>query len=52
MPHNLRLAVANIRTATGKAGNMVDNLNAIVSNVKNGKGSAGILLKDTLLQKI
>lgn len=47
IPQDVRMAVANIRTATGKAGNMVDNLNEIVSNVKNGKGSIGTLLNDT-----
>ncbi len=47
MPQDLRKAVANIRAATGKAGNMVDNLNSIVADVKNGKGSVGALLTDT-----
>lgn len=47
VPQDVRMAVANIRTATGKAGNMVDNLNEIVSNVKSGKGSIGSLLNDT-----
>jgi phospholipid/cholesterol/gamma-HCH transport system substrate-binding protein len=47
LPQDLRLAVANIRSATGNAGNMVDNLNAIVTDVKDGKGSLGILLRDS-----
>ena len=47
LPQDLRMAVANIRSATGKAGNMVDNLNSIITDVKNGKGSAGALLTDT-----
>ncbi|HEY6063153.1 MAG TPA: MlaD family protein, partial [Chitinophagaceae bacterium] len=47
LPQDLRTAVANIRAATGKAGNMVDNLNLIVADVQNGKGSVGSLLKDT-----
>ncbi len=47
IPQDLRKAVANIRTATGKAGNMVDNLDLIVTDVKNGKGSVGALLTDT-----
>jgi phospholipid/cholesterol/gamma-HCH transport system substrate-binding protein len=47
LPADLRKAVANIRAATGKAGNMVDNLDAIVRDVKNGKGSVGSLLTDT-----
>jgi phospholipid/cholesterol/gamma-HCH transport system substrate-binding protein len=51
LPQNLKASAANIRLATGKAGNMVDNLNAVVTDIKNGKGSVGILLKDTLLAK-
>ncbi len=47
IPRELRAAVANIRSATGKAGNMVNNLDAIVTDVKNGKGSVGALLTDT-----
>lgn len=47
IPQDLRMAVANLRTATGKAGNMVDNFNAIVTDVRNGKGSIGTLLTDT-----
>jgi phospholipid/cholesterol/gamma-HCH transport system substrate-binding protein len=51
LPQNLKASAANIRLVTGKAGNMVDNLNAVVTDIKNGKGSAGILLKDTLFAK-
>ena len=47
IPQDLRMAVANIRSATGKAGNMVDNFNAIITDVRNGKGSVGSLLTDT-----
>lgn len=47
LPQDLRLSVANIRSATGKAGNLVDNLNNIVTDVKEGKGSLGILLRDS-----
>lgn len=47
IPLNLRTSVANIRTATAKAGAMVDNLNGIITDVKNGKGSVGALLTDT-----
>jgi phospholipid/cholesterol/gamma-HCH transport system substrate-binding protein len=46
IPQDLRMAVANLRTATGKAGNLVDNFNAIVTDVRNGKGSVGSLLTD------
>ena len=51
IPQDLRNAVSNIRMATGKAGNMVDNLDAIVRDVKNGKGSVGALLTDTSFAK-
>ena len=51
IPQNLRNSVANIRLATGKAGNMVYNLNAIVMDVKKGKGSVGALLTDTSFAK-
>lgn len=51
IPQDLKNSIANIRSATGKAGNMVYNLNAIVTDVKNGKGSVGALLKDTSFAK-
>lgn len=51
IPQDLRISVASIRSATGKAGNMVDNLNTIVMDVKNGKGSVGAILTDTSFAK-
>jgi phospholipid/cholesterol/gamma-HCH transport system substrate-binding protein len=51
IPGDVRIAVANIRSATGKAGMMVDNLNGIVADVKKGKGSAGAILTDTSFAK-
>jgi phospholipid/cholesterol/gamma-HCH transport system substrate-binding protein len=51
IPENLRNSVANIRTATGKAGSMAENLNNIVMDVKKGKGSLGAVLKDTAIAK-
>ncbi len=51
IPRDLRISVQNIRLATGKAGNMADNLQAIVSDVKNGKGAAGAILRDTSFAK-
>lgn len=47
IPKQLRLSVANIQAATGKAGRMVDDLQSIVSDIKNGKGSAGAILRDS-----
>lgn len=51
IPQDLRSSVANMRSATGKAGNMVYNLNAIVMDVKKGKGSVGALLIDPSFAK-
>lgn len=47
LPQDLRLSVANIRSATGKADNLVNNLSNIVTDVKDGKGSLGIFLRDS-----
>jgi phospholipid/cholesterol/gamma-HCH transport system substrate-binding protein len=47
IPQDLRTSLANIRLATGKAGNMADDLRDIVTNIKDGKGSVGAILKDT-----
>lgn len=47
IPKDVRIAVANIRLATAKAGKTVDNLNGIVTDVKNGKGSIGKILNDS-----
>ncbi len=51
IPRDVRVAVANIRSATGKAGTMVNDLNTIVADVKNGKGSVGAVLTDTSFAK-
>ena len=51
IPQDLRIAVANIRLATGKADNMANNLNVIITDVKNGKGSVGAILTDTSFAK-
>jgi phospholipid/cholesterol/gamma-HCH transport system substrate-binding protein len=51
IPENFKASVANIRSATVKAGTLADNLNAIVTDVKNGKGSLGEILTDTSLAK-
>ncbi|MBZ5855594.1 MlaD family protein [Flavihumibacter profundi] len=47
IPKNLRISVANIKVATGKAAGMANSLNELVSDVKSGKGSLGEILKDT-----
>jgi len=51
IPQDLRMAVANIRSATGKAGSLANNLSNIVTDIKNGKGSMGALLTDTSFAK-
>ena len=51
IPKDVKTSVSNIRSATGKAGDMVYNLNAIVMDVKKGKGSVGALLKDSSFAK-
>lgn len=51
IPGNIRKSLINIRLATGKAGEMVNNIDAIVRDVRNGRGSVGVLLNDTSLAK-
>lgn len=51
IPENLRISVARIRLATGKAGKMVNDLGDIIVGVKNGEGSVGAILKDTSFAK-
>lgn len=51
IPLELRMSIANIRLATGRAGNMVNNLDDLVSDIKHGKGSVGVLLTDTSFAK-
>jgi phospholipid/cholesterol/gamma-HCH transport system substrate-binding protein len=47
IPQDLRISLTNIRLATGKAGNMANDLHDIVMDVKGGKGSLGAILTDT-----
>lgn len=51
IPLDLKASVANIRSATGRAGDMINNLDKVVTDVKNGEGSVGMLLKDTSFAK-
>jgi len=51
IPENLRISVATIRSATGKALRMANDLDDIVLSVKNGEGSLGAFLKDTSFAK-
>jgi phospholipid/cholesterol/gamma-HCH transport system substrate-binding protein len=47
LPQNLKLSASNIRQATAKANDMVNDLASIVADVKKGKGSLGTILTDT-----
>lgn len=51
IPKDLRVSVANIRLATGKAGIMADDLQSLLRDVKDGKGSVGAILTDTSFAK-
>lgn len=49
LPENLRASVLNIRSATGRADDMVNDLHGLINDVKQGKGSLGAILTDTAL---
>jgi len=51
LPQNLRASLANVRSATSKANDMVTNLNTMINDVKNGKGSLGAILTDSSFAK-
>ncbi len=47
LPESIKSSANNIRLATARAANMIDDLHAIVNDVKNGKGSLGAILTDS-----
>jgi phospholipid/cholesterol/gamma-HCH transport system substrate-binding protein len=49
LPENIRLSALNVRLATARAADMIDDLHTLVTDVKNGKGSLGNILTDTAL---
>lgn len=51
IPKEVRGSLSNIRTATEKAGSLVNNLNAIILKVKSGEGSLGTIINDTAIAK-
>lgn len=51
IPQHLRTSFANIKTATAKAGNFINELNSVITNIKNGEGTVGALLTDTVMQR-
>ena len=48
LPENIKLSALNVRLATARAANLVDDLHALVTDVKNGKGSLGAILTDSV----
>ena len=48
IPEDVKTSIANIRLATNKAGNMVNNMDDIIAGIKRGEGSLGAILTDTL----
>ena len=51
LPQNLRTSLANVKAATVKANEMVNNLNSVITDIKNGKGSLGAILTDSSFAK-
>lgn len=49
LPANIRSSLVNVRTATARAGTIVNDIGKLVDNVEAGKGSLGAMLKDTSL---
>lgn len=47
IPQNLRMSVAGIQSATGKAVKIMSDLDGIIGGIKNGEGSLGAIIRDT-----
>ena len=47
LPRDIRLSALNIRLATARAANMINDLHALVADVRNGRGSLGAILTDS-----
>ena len=47
LPGNIQTSAANVRLATARAADMIDDLHSLVNDVKNGKGSLGAILTDS-----
>jgi phospholipid/cholesterol/gamma-HCH transport system substrate-binding protein len=47
IPGDIRLTLANIRSATARANDMAGSFQSVAADIKNGKGSVGMLLKDS-----
>ncbi|MBL0358244.1 MAG: MCE family protein [Chitinophagaceae bacterium] len=47
LPQGIGMAVANVRSATGRADQAVQDIQLMIRDIKMGKGSAGMLLKDS-----
>ena len=51
LPQNLRTSLLNVKAATTKANEIVNNLNTLITDVKSGKGSLGAILTDSSFSK-
>jgi phospholipid/cholesterol/gamma-HCH transport system substrate-binding protein len=49
LPDNFKRSVGNIRSASHRADELMEDLHAIIANVKDGKGSLGSILTDTIM---
>ena len=49
LPGNIKISANNIRLATARAADMINDLNVLVAGVKNGKGTLGKILTDSAL---
>lgn len=47
IPENIHSSISNLKKATEKINNLIENTNSIIQDVKTGKGSIGIILYDT-----
>ncbi len=49
IPGNLRLSIARIRDAAGRADKITEDIHQLITDVKNGKGTLGAVLADSAL---
>jgi len=49
IPGNLRLSIARIRDAAGRADKITEDIHQLITGVKNGKGTLGAVLVDSAL---
>lgn len=49
LPENLKTSMSNIKNASARADELVEDLHTIIADIKNGKGSLGAILTDTAI---